>query len=112
MAASFGLKVIEEPSNCPLDKPLASGPRSCGLRGKVRQNSLDGTRPPACRSADADKYKVTDDGDMKARASGGKTRALVAKTETGLSPGKILCLLVCAYSDRKTSIHPRETPPP
>src|SRR5260370_27760333 len=24
-------------SNCPLDKPLASGPRSCGLRGKVGQ---------------------------------------------------------------------------
>jgi hypothetical protein len=32
------------------------------------KNSPDGTRPPGCRSADDDKYKVTDDGDMKARA--------------------------------------------
>jgi hypothetical protein len=30
--------------------------------------SLDGTRPQGCNSADGDKYKVTDDGDMKARA--------------------------------------------
>jgi hypothetical protein len=29
--------------------------------------SLDGTRPPGS-GADGDKYKVTDDGDMKARA--------------------------------------------
>jgi hypothetical protein len=33
IAVSFGLKVIEESSNCPLDKPLAPVPRSCGLCG-------------------------------------------------------------------------------
>jgi hypothetical protein len=32
------------------------------------KDSPDGMRSPGCRSADGDKYKVTDDGDMKARA--------------------------------------------
>jgi hypothetical protein len=43
---------------------------------------------PARFSADGDKYKVTDDGDMKAQAIWRENRALPAKTATGLSPGK------------------------
>jgi hypothetical protein len=67
---------------------------------------------PARFSADGDKYKVTDDGDMKAQAIWRENRALPVKTATGLSPGKMRRFSVCAYSDRKTSIRPRETPPP
>jgi hypothetical protein len=52
------------------------------------KNSLDGTRPSGCRSADHDKYKVTDDGDMKARAIWRENRALPAKAATGLAREK------------------------
>jgi hypothetical protein len=50
--------------------------------------SLDSTRPPGCRSADHDKYKVTDDGDMKARTIWRENRALPDKAATGLAQEK------------------------
>jgi len=52
-----------------LDKYSAPAPRSCGLRGKGQAKTawMERARPVAA-VADVDKYKVTDDGDMKARA--------------------------------------------
>jgi hypothetical protein len=57
------------------EQVVGACPRSCGLRGKIQQRQPAGERPSLRNAAADDKYKVTDDGDMKARCKPAEKRA-------------------------------------
>src|SRR5674476_539880 len=101
IAVSFGLVLIDKPSKtCPLG--ITSGARPALLWivwiGRTTQPRW---RAPVVRDgANDDKYKVTDDGDMKARAIRPKNLHFPARVPAGPLLRYRSCLLYTSPSPR------------